>query len=104
LASYVLGFGQELERLGFTTLRLWQDRLELGWEALKDARIAPDAVRGRDVGVFVGVTAEDYAMLARRAGAASLNFEHPHPEIRFEEWKLHSPPSTSTSTPGGTAC
>src|ERR1017187_8459603 len=44
--------------------------LELGWEALEDARIAPDAVRDTDMGVFVGVTAEDYALLRHRSGAA----------------------------------
>ncbi|EEP70214.1 LOW QUALITY PROTEIN: polyketide synthase, partial [Micromonospora sp. ATCC 39149] len=46
--------------------------LELGWEALEDARQAPTALRGRDVGVFVGVNMDDYAKLAHqdaRAGA-----------------------------------
>ncbi|MEU3262040.1 SDR family NAD(P)-dependent oxidoreductase, partial [Streptomyces albidoflavus] len=37
--------------------------LELGWEALEDARITPDRVRGTRLGTFVGVTGDDYAHL-----------------------------------------
>ncbi|WP_194279216.1 type I polyketide synthase [Streptomyces olivaceus] len=37
--------------------------LELGWEALEDARITPDRVRGTRLGTFVGVTGDDYAQL-----------------------------------------
>uniref|UniRef100_UPI003D75B2F0 type I polyketide synthase n=1 Tax=Streptomyces sp. AA1529 TaxID=1203257 RepID=UPI003D75B2F0 len=37
--------------------------LELGWEALEDARIIPDRVRGTRLGTFVGVTGDDYAQL-----------------------------------------
>ncbi|MGH3373337.1 MAG: beta-ketoacyl synthase N-terminal-like domain-containing protein, partial [Actinoallomurus sp.] len=43
--------------------------LELSWEALEHARIAPDALHGTGTGVFVGVTSDDYATLARRSGA-----------------------------------
>ncbi|MEU4254249.1 SDR family NAD(P)-dependent oxidoreductase, partial [Amycolatopsis sp. NPDC026612] len=43
--------------------------LELAWAAFEDARIAPDSLRGGETGVFVGVTADDYALLARRSGA-----------------------------------
>ena len=43
--------------------------LELGWEALEDARIAPDAVRHGAVGVFVGAILDDYAALHARRGA-----------------------------------
>ncbi|MFJ8002341.1 type I polyketide synthase, partial [Streptomyces sp. NPDC096310] len=37
--------------------------LELGWEALENARIVPDRVRGTRLGTFVGVTGDDYAQL-----------------------------------------
>ncbi|MEV5162855.1 beta-ketoacyl synthase N-terminal-like domain-containing protein, partial [Streptomyces sp. NPDC053728] len=37
--------------------------LELGWEALEDARITPDRVRDTRLGTFVGVTGDDYAQL-----------------------------------------
>ncbi|MFF3445110.1 SDR family NAD(P)-dependent oxidoreductase, partial [Streptosporangium sp. NPDC002721] len=46
--------------------------LELAWEALEDARIAPAPLRGTDVGVFIGATADDYALLSRRSGAAGI--------------------------------
>ncbi|HEX3782767.1 MAG TPA: polyketide synthase [Pseudonocardiaceae bacterium] len=42
--------------------------LELGWEALEDARISLDSLRGHDMGVFVGVTSDDYAVLQHRSG------------------------------------
>jgi 3-oxoacyl-(acyl-carrier-protein) synthase/NAD(P)-dependent dehydrogenase (short-subunit alcohol dehydrogenase family) len=35
--------------------------LEVCWHALEDAGVAPDAVRGRSVGVFVGISTNDYA-------------------------------------------
>ncbi|TDC61224.1 polyketide synthase, partial [Micromonospora sp. KC207] len=44
--------------------------LELGWEALENARIRPTDLRGSDTGVFMGVTADDYATLLHRSGAA----------------------------------
>ncbi|WP_343967939.1 type I polyketide synthase, partial [Streptosporangium amethystogenes] len=46
--------------------------LELGWEALENARTAPDSLRGTDVGVFIGAMADDYALLSRRSGAAGI--------------------------------
>ncbi|MGM1059435.1 beta-ketoacyl synthase N-terminal-like domain-containing protein [Saccharothrix sp. Mg75] len=42
--------------------------LELGWEALEHAGLVPAALRGTDVGVFIGATADDYARLTDRAG------------------------------------
>ncbi len=43
--------------------------LEVTWEALEDAVIAPDSLRGTNTGVFVGIGATDYlqAQLARDA-------------------------------------
>jgi len=38
--------------------------LELTWEALENARIPASALRGGDVGVFVGTSNNDYSMLA----------------------------------------
>ncbi|MEU8042461.1 type I polyketide synthase, partial [Streptosporangium sp. NPDC049078] len=46
--------------------------LELGWEALENARVAPALLRGTDVGVFIGVMADDYALLSRQSGAAGI--------------------------------
>ncbi|GAA3511487.1 acyl transferase domain-containing protein [Streptosporangium album] len=46
--------------------------LELSWEALENARIAPTRVRDADVGVFIGVMADDYALLSRQAGTAGI--------------------------------
>ncbi|SHI49116.1 Acyl transferase domain-containing protein [Nocardiopsis flavescens] len=41
---------------------------ELGWEALEDAGIAPDRLRGAPVGVFVGGMADDHALRRHRSG------------------------------------
>ncbi|WP_432969498.1 SDR family NAD(P)-dependent oxidoreductase [Dactylosporangium sp. CA-233914] len=42
--------------------------LELAWEAVEDARIVPDTLRGGRTGVFVAAIWDDYAkLLARRA-------------------------------------
>src|SRR6476646_3035481 len=46
--------------------------LELGWEALEDAGIAADAVRGHAAGVFLGAISGDYAELVSRCGADSI--------------------------------
>ncbi|MBP2329150.1 acyl transferase domain-containing protein [Kibdelosporangium banguiense] len=40
--------------------------LELGWEVLEDAGIAPDRIAGRRTGVFVGAIGDDYATLVLR--------------------------------------
>ncbi|WP_236808513.1 type I polyketide synthase [Amycolatopsis albispora] len=42
--------------------------LELAWEALEDAGIVPDTLRGADASVFVGSIGSDYATLMQRAG------------------------------------
>lgn len=46
--------------------------LELGWEALEDARVVPDELRGTRTGVFVGAIADDYARLMQRAGTDGI--------------------------------
>ncbi len=43
--------------------------LELTWEALEDAGLKPDALRGSRTGLFVGVVWHDYENIARKAGA-----------------------------------
>ncbi|MET7904642.1 beta-ketoacyl synthase N-terminal-like domain-containing protein, partial [Streptomyces sp. NPDC005355] len=40
--------------------------LELGWETLEDAGIAPDRLAGRRAGVFVGAISDDYAAMVRQ--------------------------------------
>ncbi|MCO6008425.1 acyltransferase domain-containing protein [Actinoallomurus purpureus] len=42
--------------------------LELGWEAVEDARIRPDRLAGSRAGVFVGAMATDYAAVVRAQG------------------------------------
>ncbi|NGO72524.1 acyltransferase domain-containing protein [Streptomyces sp. SB3404] len=42
--------------------------LELAWEALEDAGVPPERLRGLDTGVFVGSMADDYAALLQRGG------------------------------------
>jgi acyl transferase domain-containing protein/acyl carrier protein/2-polyprenyl-3-methyl-5-hydroxy-6-metoxy-1,4-benzoquinol methylase len=43
--------------------------LELTWEALEDAGLKPDALRGSRTGLFVGVIWHDYEILARKAAS-----------------------------------
>ena len=43
--------------------------LELTWEALEDAGLKPDALRGSRTGLFVGVVWHDYEVIARKVGA-----------------------------------
>ncbi|HEX4913618.1 MAG TPA: type I polyketide synthase, partial [Vicinamibacterales bacterium] len=47
--------------------------LEASWQALEHASIAPDRLRGSLTGVFVGITAIDYAMHVRFAEASRLD-------------------------------
>jgi acyl transferase domain-containing protein len=52
--------------------------LELGWEALEDAGIVPDSVRGSRLGVFLGAFSDDYAHLAHRQDfAAGSQYTYP---------------------------
>ena len=37
--------------------------LETAWEAIEDAGIAPSSLRGRNIGVFVGISTHDYGSL-----------------------------------------
>jgi acyl transferase domain-containing protein/NADPH:quinone reductase-like Zn-dependent oxidoreductase/acyl carrier protein/NADP-dependent 3-hydroxy acid dehydrogenase YdfG len=43
--------------------------LELAWEALEDAGVRSDLLRGSRTGLFVGVVWHDYETIARKAGA-----------------------------------
>lgn len=43
--------------------------LELAWEALEDAGIAPGSVVGSDTGVYMGASWSDYAAMANQHGA-----------------------------------
>ncbi|WP_432046544.1 type I polyketide synthase [Streptomyces asiaticus] len=55
--------------------------LELGWEALEDARVVPSEVSGSRLGTFVGVNADDYAKLLTRH-AEALGAHHTLPGIQ----------------------
>ena len=46
--------------------------LELAWEALESARIAPGGLRGDRAGVFVGAIAGDYSQLTYRSGSTAV--------------------------------
>ncbi|MFI9387665.1 beta-ketoacyl synthase N-terminal-like domain-containing protein, partial [Kutzneria sp. NPDC052558] len=46
--------------------------LELAWEAVEDARIVPDRLRGSRTGVFVGAIWDDYAALLHSHGPDAI--------------------------------
>ncbi|MDC7340019.1 polyketide synthase [Streptomyces lydicus] len=46
--------------------------LELAWEALEDAGILPESVRGTRTGVFFGAMWDDYATLLHRRGLSAV--------------------------------
>jgi acyl transferase domain-containing protein len=47
--------------------------LEVSWEALERAGIAPDSLHGTSAGVFVGITTNDYVQLAKAAAREQLD-------------------------------
>ncbi|WP_340560324.1 type I polyketide synthase [Streptomyces sp. GSL17-111] len=47
--------------------------LELSWEALEDARTAPDSLRGSSTAIYLGATGDDYASLVPRHGLGALS-------------------------------
>src|SRR6188474_854822 len=47
--------------------------LELGWEALEDARIPPGGVAGSSLGIFLGTIKNDYENLNQRRPAAGVD-------------------------------
>ncbi|WP_435604209.1 type I polyketide synthase [Streptomyces sp. bgisy130] len=51
--------------------------LELGWEALENARIRPERLNGHRTGVYIGATVEDYAVLVHQQGPAALDHHTP---------------------------
>lgn len=50
--------------------------LEVAWEALEDAGVVPADLQRTRTGVFVGITASDYAGLLKDAGAEHLDAYH----------------------------
>ncbi|MGW5866079.1 SDR family NAD(P)-dependent oxidoreductase, partial [Streptomyces sp. NPDC055239] len=50
--------------------------LELVWEAMEDAGVRDDRLRGSRTGVFVGVSSDDYAALAARSDRAGRGELH----------------------------
>ncbi|WP_327690142.1 type I polyketide synthase [Streptomyces tubercidicus] len=51
--------------------------LELGWEALENARIRPERLHGHRTGVYIGATVEDYAVLVHQQGTTALDHHTP---------------------------
>ncbi|MDF2260109.1 type I polyketide synthase, partial [Streptantibioticus ferralitis] len=47
--------------------------LELSWEALEDAGVVPESLRGQPVGVYVGAMASDHANLTFRRTPEAIN-------------------------------
>ncbi|MFE6740451.1 type I polyketide synthase [Streptomyces tubercidicus] len=51
--------------------------LELGWEALENARVRPERLHGHRTGVYIGATVEDYAVLVHQQGTTALDHHTP---------------------------
>ena len=47
--------------------------LEVVWEALENAAIPPDSLAGSETGVFIGISSNDYGMLANRQDGSALD-------------------------------
>ncbi|MES4907285.1 MULTISPECIES: SDR family NAD(P)-dependent oxidoreductase [unclassified Streptomyces] len=47
--------------------------LELSWEALEDAGVVPETLRGGSTAVFLGATGDDYASLVHRSGTDAVS-------------------------------
>ncbi|WBB80648.1 type I polyketide synthase [Micromonospora sp. WMMD882] len=47
--------------------------LEVAWEALEDAGVVPERLRGTRTGVFVGIGTDDYSLMLRSADPATLD-------------------------------
>ncbi|OEV02813.1 type I polyketide synthase [Streptomyces oceani] len=47
--------------------------LELSWEALEDAGVPPEELRGTDTAVFLGASGDDYASLVQQYGADAVS-------------------------------
>jgi acyl transferase domain-containing protein len=52
--------------------------LELSWEALENARVAPDSLRGSNAGVVIGAINGDYALLHSQLGAGPHSLTGTH--------------------------
>jgi acyl transferase domain-containing protein/NADPH:quinone reductase-like Zn-dependent oxidoreductase/NAD(P)-dependent dehydrogenase (short-subunit alcohol dehydrogenase family)/ubiquinone/menaquinone biosynthesis C-methylase UbiE len=50
--------------------------LEVSWEALEHAGIAPTSLAGSQTGVFIGITNNDYARIVERAGLEFIDAYH----------------------------
>ena len=50
--------------------------LEVSWEAIENAAIAPKDLLGSQTGVFIGITNNDYARIVERAGLESIDAYH----------------------------
>ena len=58
--------------------------LEVAWEALEDACLAPSQLAGRRVGVWIGISSADHGYrLAARSDAADLANAHSGPGLAF---------------------
>jgi amino acid adenylation domain-containing protein len=49
--------------------------LEMAWEALEDAGQSPDRLAGKSVGVFIGISTNDYAFIQVTQGSAAIGHQ-----------------------------